>query len=239
MSAAGAGAELNAIGRAFAAAKGSARTEITDRPTKPAQVAKMTMPTELDYRGQIDEAIDAAETAIMLDPNLAYAHALLGRLHAKAGHPERTAAFVEHAMRLSPRDPYTANWLYIIGMAQLQMGHYDEAIATFRKSIVVNPNLATSRESLSAAYLGSGREAEARSVLADVRREAATRMPDQVDEQLLLIACNSRFYSKASGRTRCMAELQGRWLIPCVHFNVRRTCRKPGSSMRLLPGGSG
>ena len=142
---------------------------------------------ELDYRGRLDEAIDAAEAAIALDPNLATAYGWLGRLYAKAGHPERTAASVQQAMRLSPRDPVTAGWLYQIGIAQLQMGHYDEAISTFRKSLVANPNLTISRESLSAAYLGSGRKSKARSVLADIRREAAARMPDQLDDQLLLM----------------------------------------------------
>ena len=37
---------------------------------------------ELDYRGQIDEAIDAAETAISLDHNLAGAYNWIGRLQA-------------------------------------------------------------------------------------------------------------------------------------------------------------
>src|SRR5215469_2603330 len=105
----------------------------------------------------------------------------------RPGTPSEQRASVEHAMRLSPRNPNTAGWLYQIGMAQLQMARYDEAIATFRKSLVANPNLAISRESLSAAYLGSGREAEARNVLADARSQAATRMPDQLDEQLLIM----------------------------------------------------
>jgi adenylate cyclase len=166
---------------------------------------------EVDYRGQLVEAIDAAEAAIALDPNLANAYGWLGRLYAKAGHPERTAASVQLAMRLSPRDPGTASWLYQIGIAQLQMGHYDEAIATFRKSLVANPNLAISRESLSAAYLGSGREADARSVLADIRREAATRMPDQLDEQLLLM------------RVQLVLLQQGFWPYTVTGRNTRLT----------------
>jgi adenylate cyclase len=166
---------------------------------------------DVDYRGQLVEAIDAAEAAIALDPNLANAYGWLGRLYAKAGHPERTAASVQQAMRLSPRDPGTPSWLYIIGIAQLQMGHYDEAIATFRKSLVANPNLAISRESLSAAYLGSGREADARSVLADIRREAATRMPDQLDEQLLLM------------RVQLVLLQQGFWPYTVTGRNTRLT----------------
>ena len=167
---------------------------------------------ERDYRGELDEAIAAAETAITLDPNLA-AYGWLGRLYAKAGHPERTAALVEQAMRLSPRDPNTAGWLYQIGMAQLQMARYDEAIATFRKSLVANPNLAISRLSLSAAYLGSGCEAEARNVLADARSQAATRMPDQLDEHLLIMRVQLALLQRGfwpytvSGRdTRVMVE---------------------------------
>jgi TolB-like protein/class 3 adenylate cyclase/Tfp pilus assembly protein PilF len=143
--------------------------------------------TELDYRGQIDEAIDAAETAIALDPNLAGAYGWLARLHAKAGHPERTAALVQQAMRLSPRDPNTANWLYQIGTSQLQMGRYDEAIVTLRKSVGGNPNLAISWANLTAAYLGAGRESEARNVLAELRKLEAPQIPDQAGEQLRLM----------------------------------------------------
>ena len=105
----------------------------------------------------------------------------------RPGTPSEQRASVEHAMRLSPRDPNTAGWLYQIGTAQLQMARYDEAIATFRKSLVANPNLVVSRQNLSAAYLGSGCDAEARNVLADARSQAATRMPDQLDEQLLMM----------------------------------------------------
>ena len=168
---------------------------------------------ELDYRGQIDEAIDAAEIAIALDPNLAGAYGWLGRLYAKAGRPERTAALVEQAMRLSPRDPNTANWLYQIGSSQLQMGHYDQAIATIRKSLVANPDLMISRINLSAAYLAAGHEPEARNVLVDVRRLAATRMPDQLDEQLQLMRAQLALlqrgfwpYTVNGQDTRLMAE---------------------------------
>jgi tetratricopeptide (TPR) repeat protein len=139
---------------------------------------------QLDYRGQIDEAIDAAETAIALDPNLAAAYAWLGRLYAKAGYPERTSTFVEQAMRLSPQDPHKGSWLYISGTSLLQMGDYDQAITSFRRSLVANPSLAISWCNLSAAYLGAGREADARDALAEARRVTARPLPLDLEEQL-------------------------------------------------------
>jgi TolB-like protein/class 3 adenylate cyclase/tetratricopeptide (TPR) repeat protein len=141
--------------------------------------------TESDYRGQIDEAIAAAETAIALDANLAFAYAWLGRLYAKAGSPERTAALVQQANRLSPRD--AANRLYEVGTSELQMGHYNEAIATFRRSVVANPSLAISWANLTAAYLGAGREGEGRNALTEVRKLDRRQIPDLPEEQLKLM----------------------------------------------------
>src|SRR5258708_2904759 len=94
-----------------------------------------TYSTEFDYRGEIEQAITAEETAIALNPNLARAYANLGRLYAKAGKPERTAALVEQAIRLSPLDPLLGGWLYTAGTSPLQMGRYDAAIDSFRRSV--------------------------------------------------------------------------------------------------------
>jgi len=144
--------------------------------------------TERDYRGRIDQAIDAAETAIGLDPNFVHAYTWLGRLYSKAGHPERTPALIEKAIRLSPRDPSMSGWFYILGTAQLQMGHAVAAIETFRKSLILNPDLFISQCNLAAAYLAAGRDSEAREALAAARKmakgAALARQPARIDEQL-------------------------------------------------------
>jgi TolB-like protein/class 3 adenylate cyclase/Flp pilus assembly protein TadD len=140
--------------------------------------------TEFDYRGRIEEAINAAETAIALDANFAGAYSWLGRLYAKAGSPEQTAALVQRAQRLSPRDPPA---LYDVGTSQLQMGRYDEAIATLRRSVVANPSLTMSWANLTAAYLGAGRESEARNALIEWRRLDRRQIPDHAEEQLKLM----------------------------------------------------
>jgi len=90
-------------------------------------------------------------------------------------------------MRLSPRDPYTANWLYNIGTAELQMGQYDAAIAMFRKSIAEYPAFTISWANLAAAYLGAGRDLDARNALVELRRLDPQPKPEQPDEQLELM----------------------------------------------------
>jgi adenylate cyclase len=146
-----------------------------------------------DYRGQIDQAIAAAETAIALDPNLEDMYNWLGRLYAKAGKPERTAALVQQAIRLSPHDPGMGGWLDTIGQSELQMGHYDAAIDTLRKSIAANPEEIVSWSDLTAAYLGAGREKEARQTLAESQHLIPNTifytkyLPKSPDEQLLIM----------------------------------------------------
>ena len=67
------------------------------------------------------------------------------------------------------------------------MGQYDAAILTLRKSVTETPGLAISWANLTAAYLGTGREPEARKVLAEVRKLDARQIPAQADEQLRLM----------------------------------------------------
>jgi class 3 adenylate cyclase/TolB-like protein/Tfp pilus assembly protein PilF len=149
----------------------------------------LTYSIELDLRGRIAQAIAAEEMAIKLNPNLAGAYARLGRLYAKRGQPERTAALVERAMRLSPLDPAVGRWLYAAGTAQLQMGHYDEAIDTFRNSVGANPELSISWFNLTAAYLGAGRDMEAHQTFAEAQRliRDTRDTPASPDDQLLFI----------------------------------------------------
>jgi TolB-like protein/class 3 adenylate cyclase/Tfp pilus assembly protein PilF len=165
----------------------------------------LTYSNELDLRGRTTQAIAAEETAIKLNPNLAGAYARLGRLYARVGQPERTAALIEQAMRLSPLDPAVGRWLYAAGTAQLQMEHYDEAIDTFRRSVAANPNLGISWSNLTAAYLGAGRDMEAHQTFAEFQRTIRDPrdLPASPDDQLLFI------------RVKLELMRRGRWFATC------------------------
>jgi len=122
-----------------------------------------------DYRGEIVPAIAAAETSLEINPNRPQTLTWLAKLYAKAGLPERTPALVKQAMRLSPRSPSMPGYLYVLGVAQLQMGHHDEAIETFKKSVMMAPSKATAWGGLTAALLAAGRDDEAQAALAKWR----------------------------------------------------------------------
>jgi TolB-like protein/DNA-binding winged helix-turn-helix (wHTH) protein/tetratricopeptide (TPR) repeat protein len=118
-----------------------------------------------DWRGELGPAIDAAEAALAINPNRAITLAFLGRLYSKVGHPERTGALVEQAIRLSPHDDHLPHWLHILGMSQLQMGHNEDAIATFRRSLLYRPRLIISWAGLTGALYAAGRDDEAHDAL--------------------------------------------------------------------------
>jgi adenylate cyclase len=129
--------------------------------------------TENDYRGEIAQAIAAAETALEINPNRPSTLAWLGRLYAKAGHPERTPAFIAQAIRLNPAN--MRNYQHIDGMAQLQMGHIEEAIDIFQRSVLVSPNQVISWGGLTGAFIAAGRDVEAQSALVKWREVAASQ----------------------------------------------------------------
>ena len=128
---------------------------------------------EDDYRGEIVQAIEAAEAALALNPNSSDTTMWLGRLYSKAGHPERTRAFVEQAIRLNPKNS-SSSLLYVLGMSQLQMGHNDEAIETFQRSLLQRPRKLISWGGLTGALLAAGRDVEAKNALVKWREIAVT-----------------------------------------------------------------
>jgi TolB-like protein/DNA-binding winged helix-turn-helix (wHTH) protein/Tfp pilus assembly protein PilF len=146
--------------------------------------------TENDYRGEIVQAIAAAETALSINPNLPNTLAWLGRLYSKAGHPERTQALVEQATRLNPRNPFLFNYLYIVGMAQLQMGQNDQAIDSFQRAVLQRPSQVISWGGLTGAFIAAGREVEARGALVKWREAASQgdyKPDDSPDKDVLFV----------------------------------------------------
>jgi TolB-like protein/Tfp pilus assembly protein PilF len=133
----------------------------------------------LVVREQFPEALAAQETAIALDRNFAGAYGLLAGIMWFVGHPERSPALIEQAIRLSPRDPQLSFWLLTLGRAQSDLGKTEAAIGNLRKAVAANPSPAWMRISLAAVYARSGRNAEAREAMA----EALRMMPDPMAGQ--------------------------------------------------------
>jgi TolB-like protein/class 3 adenylate cyclase len=104
----------------------------------------------------------ACERALTLDRNLAVAHGQIGFAKYVTGHGEETEAHIMEAFRLSPRDTSAYLWMVWVGVAKLQLGADEEAVAWLRRGIEANRNLPNAHFFLAAGLALLGRLDEAR-----------------------------------------------------------------------------
>ncbi len=135
-----------------------------------------------------EEAISEYEIVIALNRNWAQVYAHLGRSKFNVGLIEEMIPLVEHAIRLSPRDPHLDHWYTRIGLVHLLQLRIDEAIVWFEKARAANPEQSLHHSHLCSAYAlkgdidRAGRElAEARKVSRDGRFTSLTRLKAVVD----------------------------------------------------------
>jgi len=111
-------------------------------------------------RTEHDEAIEAAERALALNPNGAHAYAQLGLVLAYSGRAEEGIKLIEKSMRLNPiPDAYQLDYL---GCAYRFVGRFEDAIQVHKEVLKRTPNNVFAHVWLTAAYSASGREEEAR-----------------------------------------------------------------------------
>jgi TolB-like protein/class 3 adenylate cyclase len=111
------------------------------------------------------EGIAECEQALVLDRNLADAHACIGWAKALLGRSAETEVHTNEALRLSPHDIYAFRWINGIGIAKSQMGADAEAAAWLRRSIEANPNQSMSYFLLAATLARLGEMNEARAAV--------------------------------------------------------------------------
>jgi TolB-like protein len=111
------------------------------------------------------EGIAECEQALVLDRNLADAHACIGWAKALLGRSAETEVHTNEALRLSPHDIYAFRWINGIGIAKSQMGADAEAAAWLRRSIEANPNQSMSYFLLAATFVRLGDMNEARAAV--------------------------------------------------------------------------
>jgi TolB-like protein/DNA-binding winged helix-turn-helix (wHTH) protein/Flp pilus assembly protein TadD len=111
------------------------------------------------------QGIAECDQALALDRNSAHAHGLIGCAKILMGRGAETEAHVQEALRLSPRDTLANVWVMFAGLAKLQLGADEEAVARFRCSVDINRNLPGAHFFLAAALAHLGRLDEARSAV--------------------------------------------------------------------------
>ncbi len=139
---------------------------------------------------RFEEALEIARRGVETEPHSANAQAAFGWAYAGSRRYEEAAPEFEKAVAL---DPEAAFPLWSLGYAQQQTGRNAEAIATLERAVAV-----TRREHFFelALYGGAlavaGREADARAVLAELRKRSETTYVPPFDIALLLAALDER-----------------------------------------------
>src|SRR5262245_37157414 len=115
------------------------------------------------FTNRAAQGIADCEQALALDRNLASAHGGIGHAKYYLGRGAETEAHVQEALRISPRDTEAYLWMMFAGLAKLQLGADEEAVARFGRSVDINRNHPRSHFFLAAALAHLGRLDEARS----------------------------------------------------------------------------
>jgi len=115
-----------------------------------------------------ESEIEMADRAVALNPNSFHAWHCKGWVYLEAGLQEEAIACFEHAMRVSPIDPLMYSLFTGVGVALLELHHFDEAIVTTKKGLRQNTSFAAAYRCLASAYAHLGQSAEAREAAAHV-----------------------------------------------------------------------
>jgi TolB-like protein/DNA-binding winged helix-turn-helix (wHTH) protein/Tfp pilus assembly protein PilF len=147
--------------------------ELVDRALAASPRYALAQATKADVfraRRRCEEAIPRYETALSLNPNLAFALHALGGCKLGMGSMEEVIPIEERAIRLSPRDPNIANRYWRIGVVHLLESRAEEAIAWLEKARAANPEQAYFYVSLASAYGLNGEKKRAAAALAEARK---------------------------------------------------------------------
>jgi tetratricopeptide (TPR) repeat protein len=115
------------------------------------------------FTNRVAQGIAECEQALVLNPNLADAHAARGLAKFLMGRAAETEGHILEALRLSPRDTFANWWMHCLGRAKIQLGADTEAVDWLRRSLEANRNFPLTHFHLAAALglLGTLDEARA------------------------------------------------------------------------------
>jgi TolB-like protein len=122
------------------------------------------------FSTRLDDALAECELALQLNPNFSMAQGVYGLALCYSGRWREANEVAQRALRLSPRDPFSA-WHYgVAATAQFAGRNYDEAIALAREAIRQRSDFSGPHRVLTAAAGMAGHADVAASALQDLRR---------------------------------------------------------------------
>jgi adenylate cyclase len=123
-----------------------------------------------NLRDRANEAVDAADAGLAVDPNYARLYSFRAVAEIGLGRFEQAKSDLRQAMQLSPRDPRMGAWHFIMADAEIEQGHYDATIDECHKAIEAGFRHYYVYANLAAAYALQGKMDEAKPALAEARR---------------------------------------------------------------------
>jgi TolB-like protein len=125
-------------------------------------IAHMVLALVLMFTNRATQGISECEHALALDRNLANAHGLIGNAKYLSGRPAETEAHILEALRLSPRDTFSHQWMVWLGLSKVYLNADSEAVTWFRRGLEANRNNAIAYFHLASALVRLGSLDEAR-----------------------------------------------------------------------------
>jgi TolB-like protein len=122
------------------------------------------------YLGRVDDALAGYESALRLNPNFSLAQGYYGLMLSYVGRWQEGADAARRALRLSPRDPFSAIYNGIIGYAEFVGRNYDEAMRVAREGIRQRSDFVGAYRVLTAAAAMKGEIDVAKAALQELRR---------------------------------------------------------------------
>jgi len=122
------------------------------------------------FARRFDDSLAEFETALRLNPNFALAQAFYGLSLSYSGRWVEADEAARRALRLSPRDPYSAVYSGIVAYAQFLGGNYDEAIRLSHEALRQRADFVGAHRVLTAAAGMEGQTDVAAAGLRELRR---------------------------------------------------------------------
>lgn len=117
-----------------------------------------------------DDSLAEFELALRLNPNFAMAQAYYGLTLSYNGRWQEADEAARRALRLSPRDPFSAVYMGIVSYAQFLGRNYEEAMRMARESIRQRNDFVGGHRVLTAAAGMAGQTDVAKAALKDLQR---------------------------------------------------------------------
>jgi len=122
------------------------------------------------FQRRLDDSLAAFEMALRLNPNFSLAQGYYGLTLSYCGRWKEASVAAGRALRLSPRDPYSAIYCGIGAYAQFVGGNYSEAMHLARDGIRQRSDFVGAHRVLTAAASMAGQDEVARAALRELRR---------------------------------------------------------------------